>query len=304
MSFKLFIYYCAVCGGWAAFLGWGLQDLLHFQKKFENDKVFQTMSISSLVGLVLASAVGTLDALANSIRSERWMRILVCLAVGFLGGGLGGCLGQLLQNLGLPRFIGWIMVGTVIGASIGVFDFFQAFARHQSLRPAARKLINGLIGGAIGGGLGGLFFDALEFLVHSRRSSLAAGFVILGISIGLWIGLAQIILKEAWIRVEKGFRPGKEVMLAKAETTIGRAESCDIGLFADPTIERIHARIVFEDNQYLVVNIGNAATFLNEQAVTKPSRLVSGDRIRIGESLLYFGERHKRSVMRTQKSEF
>ena len=22
MSFKLFIYYCALCGGWAAFLAW------------------------------------------------------------------------------------------------------------------------------------------------------------------------------------------------------------------------------------------------------------------------------------------
>ncbi len=24
MSFKLFIYYCALCGGWAAFLSWGV----------------------------------------------------------------------------------------------------------------------------------------------------------------------------------------------------------------------------------------------------------------------------------------
>ena len=28
MSFKLFIYYCALCGGWAAFLAWGLVQWL------------------------------------------------------------------------------------------------------------------------------------------------------------------------------------------------------------------------------------------------------------------------------------
>ena len=28
MSFKLFIYYCALCGAWAAFLAWGLVQWL------------------------------------------------------------------------------------------------------------------------------------------------------------------------------------------------------------------------------------------------------------------------------------
>ncbi|HEV3203398.1 MAG TPA: FHA domain-containing protein [Gemmataceae bacterium] len=293
MSFKLFIYYCGICGGWAAFLAWGIQDWRHFQEI--DNELWRTTSISSLMGLVLAGAVGTIDALLNSVRGQRWMRVLVCLGVGFLGGGLGGYLGQRLANQGLPRFLGWIMVGIAIGASIGVFDFFQAFSRRQSMRSSARKLLNGLIGGAIGGGLGGLLFEGMASVLGSRRSSLAAGFVILGISIGLLIGLAQIILTEAWIKIEQGFRPGRERMLAKAETTIGRAESCDIGLFGDPAIERIHARIRLHGNHYLLVNNGNSATFLNDQPVTQPSLLRSGDLIRIGKSVLRFGERQKRN---------
>ena len=59
------------------------------------------------------------------------------------------------------------------------------------------------------------------------------GFVALGMCIGLLIGLAQVILKEAWVRVEAGFRAGREMILSKPEVTIGRAESCDIGLFGD-----------------------------------------------------------------------
>ena len=28
MSFRLFIYYCAICGGWAALVGWALGRIL------------------------------------------------------------------------------------------------------------------------------------------------------------------------------------------------------------------------------------------------------------------------------------
>lgn len=28
MSFKNFIYYCAICGGWAAFLAWGVTEMM------------------------------------------------------------------------------------------------------------------------------------------------------------------------------------------------------------------------------------------------------------------------------------
>ena len=28
MSFKLFVYYCALCGGWAGFMSWGFTAIL------------------------------------------------------------------------------------------------------------------------------------------------------------------------------------------------------------------------------------------------------------------------------------
>ena len=74
----------------------------------------------------------------------------------------------------------------------------------------------------------------------------AAGFVALGLCIGLLIGAAQVILKEAWVKVEEGFRPGRELIVSKGEIVIGRAESCDVGLFGDNAVERTHARIYGE----------------------------------------------------------
>ena len=71
----------------------------------------------------------------------------------------------------------------------------------------------------------------------------AWGFVVLGLCIGLFIGLAEIILKEAWIRVEAGFRSGRELMLSKEVLTIGRGEGCDIALFGDSGVEKLHAHL-------------------------------------------------------------
>src|SRR5438874_1507735 len=87
-------------------------------------------------------------------------------------------------------------------------------------------------------GILGLLFE-LPKSEWLPRTALAVGLAILGLCIGLLIGLAQVILKEAWLRVESGFRPGRELILSKTDTTLGRAESCDIGLFGDPEVERV-----------------------------------------------------------------
>jgi pSer/pThr/pTyr-binding forkhead associated (FHA) protein len=104
------------------------------------------------------------------------------------------------------------------------------------------------------------------------------------------------MLKEAWLKVEEGFRAGRELMLSKEETTIGRAESCDLGLFGDNTIEKLHAKILIQNNRYVLAHAGEGGqTFLNDQPVSsKPVPLRAGDRIRIGKSVLQFGERQKR----------
>jgi hypothetical protein len=312
MSFRLFIYYCAVCGGWAAFVAWLLTEWWHL-RGFKSEWS-RTLSIGCLVGVSLAAAVGTLDALLNAVGKQRWIRVLVCIGVGALGGLLGSALGQLLQKvvdrletlvgktlghllqqLGLARFLGWMMVGVGIGASIAVYDLSRALSTRKAMRPARRKLLNGLLGGALGGAVGGFLFEQLSALERWPRTSLALGLVILGASTGLLIGLAQIMLKEAWIKVEKGFRAGREMMLSKAETIIGRSESCDIGLFGDNAVERAHARIVLERKRYVLADTGSpGGTFLNDQRITEPTPLHSGDLIRVGHSLLRFGERQQR----------
>src|SRR5262249_50329502 len=120
------------------------------------------------------------------------------------------------------------------------------------------------------------------------------GFVILGMCIGLLIGLAQILLKEAWVKVEAGFRAGREMILSKPETTIGRAEACDIGLFGDAKAEKLHAKILQQENSYLLDDVGTpGGTYLNGSKIQGPTPLHSGDEIRVGNSVLRFREKQK-----------
>lgn len=297
MSFKLFIYYCAICDGWAALLAWGLIEWLKVPEI--GSPSLRSGLMGGIVGLLLAGVMGTLDAAFNATGPERIIRVLVCLGVGLGGGALGGVLGSQFHRLLMLGFLGWMMVGMMIGLSSGVFDVARALSNRQVLGIARRKMISGIIGGVLGGLVGGLMVDILRFesvrnALKLPRGSEAIGLVLLGVSIGLLIGLAQVVFKEAWITVEKGFRSGRELMLSKADTTIGRAESCDVGLFGDPILDRVHARITLRGTRYVLEDAGSSGgTFLNDQPVTQAVPLHSGDTIRVGNSILRFGERQR-----------
>jgi hypothetical protein len=312
MSFKLFVYYCAVCGAWFGLAGWLLGRLL-FPSDPEDTEVFaQTVVRGLSLGTMVALGLGALDGFWN-LSSRHWLRILArgifVALVGCLGGLIGAATGQALYSATGRELLvpfGWLLTGLLIGASVGAYDVIARLSRRERIGGAWRKVLHGVLGGSLGGLLGGLLYLVLGLGLSRlfRRpadeiySSTAWGFVALGACIGLFIGLAQIILKEAWVRVEAGFRPGRELILSKDETTIGRAESCDIGLFGDAGIERLHARIILQGNRYLLADAGTpGGTYLNDQQITQTAPLRSGDLIRVGNSLLRFGERPKKQSL-------
>ena len=81
----------------------------------------------------------------------------------------------------------------------------------------------------------------------------------------------------------KDFEPSV-VKLDKMRLTIGRSSRNDICI-GDPFASRLHAEIVREGDQILLVDNGSAnGTFLNGQRVTGTARLQTGDLVRIGET--------------------
>jgi hypothetical protein len=305
MSFRLFIYYCALCGGAGAFLGWALG-----RWQVTGKGVFATGLIGLLVGLAISFALSLLDGLWNvPLRQVGAIgaRVLTSVIIGSAGGLLGGIVGQALYNtwnISLVVVFGWTLTGLLIGGSLGVFELLAVLLRNQPPHGPIRKTLNGLIGGTAGGLLGGVLYTVMRGTLTERFSDKDTdrlwtpsswGFVILGMCIGLLIALAQVILKEAWLKVEAGFRKGREQIISKPIITIGRAEDCDVGLFGDPQVDKHHCQIARRGNDYVLTDEGSSSgTFVNDERVNGSRFLRSGDLIRLGRCLLRFGERHKK----------
>jgi hypothetical protein len=244
--------------------------------------------------------------MASGLTNPRLENLLKRLAFGCAGGLLGGVLGVMFgfclfsgvnkvnASLNwtiidfLGRIVGWTLIGVGIGAGVGAGEgiFDRSF----------KKFRNGLLGGVLGGFLGGLFFGILA-LAGGSITNRAFSFVLLGLAIGLFIGLAQVILKEAWLTVEAGFRPGRQMILGSDLVTMGTSEKSSLIFIAygakgvEPTHLKISkqgdGRFVLEDNQ------SRTGTMLNGTPIRGATLLNDGDAIQFGVNVVRFNERVK-----------
>src|SRR4051794_17512067 len=120
MSFRMFIYYCAMTGGCAALVGWALGRMASGSSDLLNDCVR-----GLFLGMLVAAGLGFVDALLNiDYRQvgQLAMRVGVTVIVGAFGGLIGGLIGHGLFKMWSPFLvIGWTFTGFLIGAAIGVF---------------------------------------------------------------------------------------------------------------------------------------------------------------------------------------
>jgi hypothetical protein len=287
VSFYRLVFYSAMIGGWAAFLGWFFSELLLLQRSTDAG-ILVIFITTALVGAFIAGGLMLLGGVANGTFQGQWQRLLPGLAGGFVAGAVGGLVGNLIYLVFrsiVVRIIGWTIMGLAIGAVEGLYD------------RSPRKIRNGLIGGAVGGFLGGLFFDRVAGVVGGVMSSRAASFVILGICIGCFVGLAQVILKEAWLTVEAGFRPGRQLVLSMPEIVMGTSEKAALPFiaFGAQGVEPVHLRIVRrEDGSYLLQdNHSRTGSFVNGQHVQGAVVLRNNDVIQLGVNLVRFREVHR-----------
>jgi hypothetical protein len=181
----------------------------------------------------------------------------------------------------------------VMGAGIGVVE--GLYERSPA------KLRNGLIGGAVGGLAGGFFFDPIQNAIHSQSgmSSRATAFVILGMCIGILIGLVKVVLKQAWLTVLDGYRPGRQLILSEGQALLGRGEWVALPFMGtgDNELEFEHATIVREGNGRFVLEDKNSrtGTSVNNSPVKGRVTLNDNDIIRIGGNSIQFSQRHRRA---------
>src|SRR5690242_9546417 len=107
MSFRSFILYCALCGGWSALLSWALG-------RFITNSGIRGL----LLGLLIALALALVDALWNfTMRqaSKGIPQVCASAVIGAVGGLMGGAMGQLVVDK--------VGEGTILGGIFLVFGW-------------------------------------------------------------------------------------------------------------------------------------------------------------------------------------
>jgi hypothetical protein len=284
MSFNRFVYYSAVIGGWAAFVAWGVAELSFLGRQWLGG-IAEAVLTAALVGALLGAGLSVVSGSTGARWTQRLKRATPGLVGGGIGGALGGLAGAILYSeLGLPRAIGWLIMGVGIGVAEGIYE----------RRP--RKIRNGLVGGSVGGLVGGILFDPIA-TAGSDLPSRATAFVILGLCVGALVGLAHVVFKEAWLTVVDGYRPGRQLILSSPQTTLGRGDHLPLPFlgYAGRDLDNEHLRIIRRpDGRYTCEdNNSRIGTKINNQPVQSTVVLSDGDLIRLGTNIVRFNHRKR-----------
>jgi hypothetical protein len=184
------------------------------------------------------------------------------------------------------RSAAWACIGAATGVGMNI------------ARSTRTQLRNSVIGGAIGGAFGGLFFDPIDRWVGASMfdgsgASRLVGLVAVGLSIGIFVALVERLARDAWLRVRTGPLAGKSFILYKTPTVVGSAPQSDVYLYKDADIDPSHLQIHRVGTVYEIEDMGSRMGTTVGGSRIRRRRLVSGDQIIIGSTILDFEERQK-----------
>jgi len=200
-----------------------------------------------------------------------------------------------------PFFIGFILLRSlawaIFGGALGL-----AMNLIKSTKGQRRASV---MGGLVGGVLGGLLFDPINrFLIPSVEQGDVMRFVglsMVGLCVGIFVALSERLGRDGWIRVLTGPLRGKAFILYHNPTIIGASPNANIYLFKDPKIAPEHIALHRAGNGYELVQTRNDAPVSVNNLPVHRRRLVSGDQIIVGDTILHFEERAKKRTAPTNE---
>jgi len=331
MSLQAKTFLSLMAGGLAGLLAWMITDLTGWFQDVLNSRHLVYVGFESpdmtahalkylLYGAVFGALLGLLLGLVESLSLDSGKRLvpisLIGAGVGFAGGAVGLLFGQIIYGLFSPapvapdapdpfsaitdlvgRALGWGLIGGAVGSVPGITS------------GSMRLIKQGVFGGLVGGFVGGVIFKAItqifSIIPHIDILARLAALITIGALVGFFVGLVQNLMKQAWIKVMVGKNEGKEYLVVKSTTTIGRSELADIGLFGDPEVAPTHVVIeaIPENRRHRLRHIGGEdkrrayyPTMVNGVVVGSEQWLVDGDTIQIGKRTLLFQEKSTRAA--------
>jgi hypothetical protein len=197
------------------------------------------------------------------------------------GGGAGG-----LTTMGFMAQIGarglaWSLAGIAMGLGQGL-----------AMR-SGKIVLYGFLGGLLGGLFGGLLFDPIYFFVTGEHNPSAAtsrgiSLSIIGGSVGLMIGIVELLARDAWLRMVAGPLAGKEFLIFKSNMNVGASPRSDIYLFNDQAVAQTHAVIRATGDTYEIEGVSDVYPLTVNNRAVKRTRLRHGDQIGLGRTVFVF----------------
>jgi hypothetical protein len=255
---------------------------------------FVGLSIGAVDGLVcrlpvrallaggVGMVVGLLGGLFMTLVAGAIYMPLNMMAQRLMSGGSGAAFGFLLQVAG--RGLAWMFAGTAMGLGQGI-----------ALR-SKKLFVFGLLGGIVGGLMGGLLFDPIDIVLlgvdkPSAHWSRFVGLGVIGASVGVMIGVVELLARDAWLRMTEGPLAGKEFLLFKDVLRIGSSSQSDVYLFNDELVASHHATLRAVGDEYELENHSNTQPVLINGRAIQRSRLRHGDQVTIGRTVFLFQRR-------------
>lgn len=271
---------------------------------FEGWTVWQLRFIVTMC-LLIGGAVGTVNGWSKGSRTHALREGVLGALFGLIGGGMGLAMSSaLVRGFGHSPDSGTLspvdMTARVLAvAPIIFFIGLGVGAGSLSLRGLFQGAVGGLVAGVVTGTLFNPICDALASVMlaaHPQTTGVieigAPGRAFLsvfaGLTIALFIGLAERVLRSAWVRLSLGRNEGKEWAIDRPQMMIGRSETAQIPIFSDPNIAPAHAYILHKNGVYVLADAGSPlGTYLNGQRITQ-APLTHGSHIQVGSTVLEF----------------
>lgn len=229
------------------------------------------VAYASILGFYLGFFLGASEGLLSLDRRKLARGLLFGSIAGVLGGFFGVLGGNFLFTLigrsWIGRCLGWSVFGALLGVAPGM-------ALKQVDRAA-----RGFLGGAVGGFAGGFVFITVatlfELAIYGRMLSIP----LLGLIIGACYGLAEQLLRRAWLTVLSGSAEGYEFALSTT-ATIGSGQRADLRLVSDPPLPGVGIELTLTDGRYVLKKLDLDQVTVNNKPV-ETAVLADGDLIRV-----------------------
>jgi len=277
-------YTYGLLGAIGGLFGWQISNILGLS--FTDNLILSEVIVGAILGGVIGFMIGFGEGIATQSFLFGLKKSLLSALLGAVGGAIGLPIAEgvflFIGGQVWSRPIGWAIFGLLTGLATGI--------------TGGAQLWKGGLGGLIGGALGGVLLEAARTLFADPLMGKAAGLILLGLSVGVFIALIVFVLSRVWFEVTNGKMRGMEFILDKflakeaPSAAIGSSPLKSDIVLTDPDIAPQHAILKGEGAYFTLKDISMQGTYIDNKKI-EIQRLRPNQRIKIGNTEMIYHEK-------------